>query len=91
VENARRVHRGGPDAPFAFGSGLGTVEYLVAKFGGMKVVWPHCLMMPDGTLAGEPFSFVVRAQSTGLIAALNAFIAHPSRPYAGGAGPACPD
>ncbi|OYW97033.1 MAG: hypothetical protein B7Z15_23850, partial [Rhizobiales bacterium 32-66-8] len=49
------------DDPFAFGSGLGTVQYLADRMG-LVVVWPHCLMMPDGQVRDEPFSFVVRAR-----------------------------
>lgn len=76
------------DDPFAFGSGLGTVQYLADRMG-LVVVWPHCLMMPDGQVRDEPFSFVVRARSEGVVEALNAFIAQT--PYGGGRGTdACP-
>lgn len=90
VANARRVAENRPDAEaFAFGSGLGTVQYLARAYG-LEVAWPHCLMLPDGQLSQEPFSFVVRTASTGLLEALNAYIAHPPQPYPGGAGPDCP-
>lgn len=84
VENARKVRDAtGDDGPFAFGSGLGTVQYLARKMG-LVPVWPHCLMTPDGRERGEPFSFVVRAKSQGIARALNAFIA--KTPYGGGRG-----
>lgn len=90
VANARRVAENRPGAEaYAFGSGLGSVQYLSRQFG-LEVAWPHCLMMPDGHLRQEPFSFVVRSASTGLLEALNAYIQNPAHPYPGGAGPDCP-
>jgi hypothetical protein len=52
------------------------------------VVWPHCNMVVvkgEFKAYAEPFSFVVRAASTGLLAALNGYI-HKT-PYAGTANP----
>lgn len=90
VSNARRVAENRPGAEaYAFGSGLGTVQYLSRQFG-LEVAWPHCLMMPDGQLQPEPFSYVVRTASTGLLDALNAYIKDPAHAYPGGAGPDCP-
>ena len=90
ADNARRVHEGAaPDAPFAFGSGLASVVYFNAKLGGMRAAWPHCLMLADGTLDPELFSYIVRAASTGLAGALDRAIADPANPYPGGAGPTC--
>lgn len=89
VENARRVRDAAEgEGPFAFGSGLGTVQYLSQKMG-LVPVWPHCMMTPDGNVRNEPFSFIVRAKSTGVADALNAFIA--ATPYGAGRGSeACP-
>lgn len=89
VENARRVRDAGEgEGPFAFGSGLGTVQYLSQKMG-LVPVWPHCMMTPDGKVRNEPFSFIVRAKSAGVADALNAFIA--ATPYGAGQGSeACP-
>ncbi len=89
VENARRVRDATEgDGPFAFGSGLGTVEYLSQKMG-LVAVWPHCMMTPDGQVRNEPFSFIVRAKSAGLADALNGFVA--ATPYGAGPGSeACP-
>lgn len=90
ADNARRVRAGaGPDAPFAYGSGYGSVVFFNDRLGEMALAWPHCLMLADGTLAPERFAFIVRAASTGLAAALDRFIADPAHPYPGGAGPAC--
>lgn len=79
--------RDGGGVPFAYGGGLGSVELLVKELGGLEVAWPHCNMLEDGTQVDEPFSFVVRAKSSGLAADLNKYIAHPDAPYEGGSGP----
>lgn len=90
VENARRVRDASDgEGPFAFGSGLGTVQYLSREMG-LVPVWAHCMMTPDGKVRNEPFSFIVRAKSIGVAEALNAFIA--ATPYGAGRGQeACPD
>jgi len=88
-EDAAKLVRDGlgPDAPFAYGGGLGSVQLVAAKLGCLSVVWPHCNMLANGEQADEPFSFVVRHADTGLADALNKYIAHPTEPYEGGPGP----
>jgi membrane-bound lytic murein transglycosylase MltF len=85
-EAAIKVRDGG-GVPFAYGGGLGSIELLVQKLGGLAVAWPHCNMLADGTQVDEPFSFVVRAKSAGLAADLDRYIAKPDAPYEGGPGP----
>jgi ABC-type amino acid transport substrate-binding protein len=65
----------GEGAPFAYGGGLGSVQLLVEKRGGLEVAWQHCNMLADGKEVDEPFSFVVRAKSADLTEALNRYIA----------------
>lgn len=60
---------------FAYGGGLGSVQYQARRFRNIKVVWPHRMLMPNGTLGREVFSFPVRTASTGVVQALNAYIA----------------
>jgi ABC-type amino acid transport substrate-binding protein len=67
--------RDGGGVPFAYGGGLGSIQDLVQRLGGLAVAWQHCNMLDDGSEVDEPFSFVVRAQSTGLADALNRYIA----------------
>lgn len=69
--------------PFAYGGGLGSVNFLAAELGGLSVAWPHCTMLADGSETQEPFSFVVRAADVGLRQALDGFIAAPATPYGG--------
>ena len=89
IAAANRVAQGtGPTAPFAYGSGLVSTEWLVDQVPGVKVAWPHCLMLPNGQLQAENFSYVVRAASTGVADALNSFIA--SEPYPGAPPPNIP-
>ncbi len=80
---AQRVVAG--DA-FAYGGGLGSVQYLTGQVPGLKLAWEHCLMLSDGQQVPEPFSFVARTASTGLVEAINSYVAHPTQPYQGGAG-----
>lgn len=81
---AKDVQDAGPAGePFAFAAGLGTVELLAKRLAGLEVAWPHCNMLADGTDAQESFSFVVRRESTGLLDALNDFIASPGAKYQG--------
>jgi membrane-bound lytic murein transglycosylase MltF len=81
---ARDVQDAGPAGePFAFAAGLGTVELLAKRLPGLEVAWPHCNMLADGTNTQESFSFVVRSESTGLLDALNGFIASPDAKYQG--------
>lgn len=77
---------------FAYGGGYGSVKALAEQLGGLAVVWPHCNMTK--TVKGgkdefkpyaEPFSFVVRTASTGLLEALNGYIPHHQ--YAGTPNP----
>ncbi|HEX4960432.1 MAG TPA: transporter substrate-binding domain-containing protein [Thermoanaerobaculia bacterium] len=71
---------------FAYGGGLGSIQYLVEKLGGGKalaVAWTHCnTQRVNGKCqpVSEPFSFVVRHASTGLLEALNRYIASQSYP-----------
>lgn len=83
---ARLVARGGPGAPIAYAGGAGSIEYLTGELRGLRTTWVHCLMLPDGTVTSEPFSFVVRTASTGLAGALDAFITSSGVPYPGGPG-----
>ncbi len=82
-EAAAKKVRDGGGVPFAYGGGLGSVELLVESLGGLAVAWPHCNMLENGTAVDEPFSFVVRAKSSGLAADLDRYIAHPDAPYEG--------
>jgi ABC-type amino acid transport substrate-binding protein len=72
---------------FAYGGGYGSVKLLATH--GLTVVWPHCNLTSVGdgafTPYSEPFSFVVRAKSAGLSAALDAYIPHHT--YAGTPNP----
>lgn len=61
---------------FAYGGGLGSIETLV-EGKDLEVAWTHRFMTAkaDGCAeTSEPFSFVVRAASTGLIEAFNSFV-----------------
>jgi hypothetical protein len=81
---AKMVRDAGPTGePFAFGAGLGSLKALADRLEGLAVVWPHCNMLADGTGVQEPFSFVVRSESGGLLDALNGFIASPDAKYEG--------
>ncbi|WP_158018723.1 substrate-binding periplasmic protein [Mycobacterium basiliense] len=80
VDAAREVLDG---QSFAYAGGLGSVQHLAAQLGGLAVTWPHCNMLADGSEVDEPFSFVVRSASTGVIAALDRFISDPATPYPG--------
>jgi Bacterial extracellular solute-binding proteins, family 3 len=91
-ENAAKdVLAGGPDAPFAYGGGYGSVQLLACKLGGLAVVWPHCNMVKNGTAYAEdpePFSFVVRVvESTSLLTALDDYIQKNDKLYEGTAIP----
>ena len=85
-EAAQRVAKAGPDGPIAFAAGVGSIDYLAKAVPGLTTVWPHCMMLPDGTISSEPFSFPVRAASSGLAEALNAYVKAPTVPYPGGPG-----
>ena len=60
---------------FAYGGGLGSIQYQARRFRNIKVAWPHRILLPNGKRGSEPFSYPVRTADTGLIEALNAFIA----------------
>lgn len=62
--------------PFTYGGGYGSIQTLVCETKGhnLALVWPHCNMGSDFQAYSEPFSFVVRAADTGLLAALNQYI-----------------
>jgi hypothetical protein len=85
-EDAARQVRDAPDGdePFAYAGGLGSVRFLAEELGGLAVAWPHCNMLADGSEVDEPFSFVVRADDDGLLAALDSFITSPTNHYPGG-------
>jgi ABC-type amino acid transport substrate-binding protein len=70
----------------AFAEGVGSIETLARDFPGLQLAWEHCLMLPDGTISSEPFGFVVRTASSGLLPALNSFIADSGVAYPGGPG-----
>ncbi|HEX2645397.1 MAG TPA: transporter substrate-binding domain-containing protein [Thermoanaerobaculia bacterium] len=84
-----------PGVPYAYGGGYGSVQDLSCGGGSgnddcsygeqtLATVWPHCNMAGDGIGYAEPFSFVVRAEDTGLAKALNCFIQDQKNyPYAG--------
>jgi hypothetical protein len=66
------------------------VQTLVSQNPGLVLVWPHCNMATYGSRTepyAEPFSFVVSSQDTGLLRALNDFIASNKVPYKGTAIP----
>lgn len=83
-EAAAKVRKG---PQFAYGGGYGSVMDLAKD--GLTVVWPHCNMTEVGKGEfkpyAEPFSFVARAKSTGLLTALNAYI--PQHKYEGTPNP----
>ncbi len=64
------------DPPFTYGGGYGSIQTLVCETKGqnLALVWPHCNMGSDFQEYSEPFSFIVRAADTGLLAALNQYI-----------------
>lgn len=67
--------------PFAYGGGYGSVRDLVdTPDQSLAAVWPHCNMGSDFQAYSEPFSFVVRARSEGLLKALNDYIAKTQNP-----------
>lgn len=68
---------------FAYGGGLGSIQYLARTLGGLSVAWTHCnteKVQNDCKQVDEPFSFVVRHASTGLLEALNDYIANQNYP-----------
>lgn len=66
---------------FAYGSGLGSIQAVVKKHPGTKVAWTHHRLLPNGKTGSEPFSYPVRTASTGLVQALNAYIAANKKNY----------
>jgi len=60
---------------FAYGGGLGSIQYQAKRFPNIKVAWPHRMLLANGKLGRETFSYPVRTADTGLVEALNAFIA----------------
>lgn len=57
----------GPDAPYAYGGGYGSIMWLSQHLGGLSLLaWPQGNIQTDSSEVAEPFSFVVRAASTGL-------------------------
>lgn len=85
---ALRVKNGvGQDTVFAYGGGLGSLQYLATKLGALAVVWPHCYMTSKLNEQAEPFSFVVSAEAPDLLEKLNTFIRLKNTPYPGGTGP----
>ena len=68
--------------PFTYGGGYGSIRSLTdTDDQSLATVWPHCNMGSDFQSYSEPFSFVVRAKSTGLLKALNDYIT--TTPYEG--------
>jgi ABC-type amino acid transport substrate-binding protein len=60
---------------FAYGGGLGSIEDLVkVKDSNLEVAWVHCILTEKCRNGSEPFSFVVRTESTGLAEELDEFI-----------------
>jgi ABC-type amino acid transport substrate-binding protein len=86
-ESAQQVRNGGA---FAYGGGLGSIQYLTRTLGGLAVAWPHCNMQQNCQAASEPFSFVVRRASTDLLEALNEYIANQNYPGKVPSGLQCP-
>jgi len=69
------------NTPFTYGGGYGSIRTLVdTPDQSLTAVWPHCNMGSDFQAYSEPFSFVVRAESTGLLKALNNYIAMTQSP-----------
>jgi ABC-type amino acid transport substrate-binding protein len=66
---------------FAYGGGWGSVQDLAKRLGKLTAVWEHCNTTADGEQVPEPFSFVVRAESTGVLGALNDYIATNGKDY----------
>ncbi len=66
----------GSPQPFTYGGGYGSIRILTdTPDQSLATVWAHCNMGSDFQAYAEPFSFVVRAESTGLLAALDDYIA----------------
>lgn len=86
ADAAKLVAEAGPDGPYAYGGGAGSVEALAKQIPNLQTKWIHCMMLPGGEISSEPFGFAVRAESTGVLEALNAFIENPENRYPGGAG-----
>lgn len=70
--------------PFAYGGGLGSIQAMTEVYPNLKVAWVHCLMLPDGQVISEDFSYITRTESAGLADALNTWI--NTTPYPGGKG-----
>jgi ABC-type amino acid transport substrate-binding protein len=90
-EAAAKVRKG---PQFAYGGGYGSVMDLAKD--GLTGVWPHCNLVEVGKDQfkpyAEPFAFVARTESTGVLAAVNAYI--PRHKYAGTPNPPgviCPE
>ncbi len=67
---------------FAYGGGYGSILYLT-KGTSLKADWTHDFMGADCKPGKEPFSFVVRKASTGLLKALNDYIGKDGPNYPG--------
>ena len=66
---------------FGFEGDLTFQLSLVARYPGLAVTWIRSLMAEDGTEADETYSYVTRRADTGLIEALDAFIAENGDGY----------
>ncbi len=68
-------------AAFAYGGGLISIRYQAKRFRNITVAWPHRMLLANGRSGTEAFSYPVRTADTGLIQALNAFIAANKASY----------
>jgi len=64
-----------------FDSDLTVARYLIARYPGLAVAWVHPMMWADGSESDETYSYVVRKADTGLVEALNAYIAENRATY----------
>jgi len=66
---------------YAFGWDLTNTRFLVARYPGLAIAWAHPMMAADGSEKSETYSYVVLKADTGLIEALNAYIAENRGTY----------
>jgi ABC-type amino acid transport substrate-binding protein len=78
VDALKRVRDG--DA-FAFGWDVTSARYQAARYPGLAVTCVHPMMSADGSEGNEKYAYVVRKADTGLVEALNAYIAANRNTY----------
>jgi ABC-type amino acid transport substrate-binding protein len=66
---------------FGFDSDLTIARDHVARYPGLALAWIHPMMSADGSEADEVYAYIVRKANTGLVEALNAYIAANRNTY----------